>query len=180
MPNWCANELKLRHDDPTMIERARVAFDERALLTEFIPCPQELRDTVAGSLGRHDPSSNHAADLNEIKEQLNEKYFGYKNWYDWSVGTWGTKWDVGREDEYSPAAKIVDGEMVVSFNSAWSPPTGAYSLLEELGFDVSAQYYEPGVGFIGDYSDGIDNCYQIEGCPKYLADLFAIEEEEQE
>ena len=172
MPNWCENNLKLSHKDPAMMERARVAFDKGALLTEFIPCPQELKDTLAGSIARGDPARDYEADLHEFRQKLNIKYFGYKNWYDWSVGTWGTKWDVGKESEYETPAEIIDGEMVVYFNSAWSPPTGAYKILEGLGFDVSAQYYEPGAGFIGEYIDGVDSCYQIVGCPKHLDRQF--------
>lgn len=177
MPNWCDNKLKLSHSDPTMMERARTAFDERALLTEFIPCPQQLRDTLAGSKGRGNPAKDYEADLHEFRQKLNLKYFGYKNWYDWSVGTWGTKWDIGKEDEFAPNAEIIAGEMAVYFSSAWSPPIEAYKILEELGFDVSAQYYESGMGFIGEYSKGVNRCYQIGECPKHLVELFAVEED---
>lgn len=42
MPNWCANNLTLGHDDPAMIERVARAFEAGKLLQEFIPMPKEL------------------------------------------------------------------------------------------------------------------------------------------
>ena len=49
MPNWCNNTMTLEHDDPAMIERARTAFNGEGLLQEFIPVPEDLRNTVSGS-----------------------------------------------------------------------------------------------------------------------------------
>ena len=47
MPNWCSNRLTLTHTDPAMIDRAVTAYEQGRFLDEFIPVPQELRDTVA-------------------------------------------------------------------------------------------------------------------------------------
>ena len=53
MPNWCNNTVELYHDDPVMIERARKAFNDGALLNEFIPVPADLQ-IVAGCVGAKD------------------------------------------------------------------------------------------------------------------------------
>lgn len=42
MPNWCSNDVTLRHKDPAMIERAVKAYQAGKFLNEFHPMPQEL------------------------------------------------------------------------------------------------------------------------------------------
>ena len=60
MPNWCNNSVVLKHKDPAMIERARTAFNGEGLLQEFIPVPQDLRDTVSGSMGEDQREAHEA------------------------------------------------------------------------------------------------------------------------
>jgi len=87
---------------------------------------------------------------------------------DWDYGTavesWGTKWDIsleGLEFELLP-----DGRAMIHgwFESAWSPPTGAYEQFCENNDDVyiCASYFEPGMGFVGvwDNEDIGDVCYE--------------------
>jgi hypothetical protein len=69
--------------------------------------------------------------------------------YNRSVENWGTKWDV------EPTDVDFDGEtMSTSFDSAWSPPIELYAYLKEQGFEVTANYYEPGMDFGGFWNDG--------------------------
>jgi len=75
-----------------------------------------------------------------------------------SVNTWGTKWEV--EGEWS---ETDDGGLVLTFDSAWSPPIGLYEKLYTLGYEVTARYYEPGMAFAGTYEDGSDDCYDYSG-----------------
>jgi hypothetical protein len=35
--------------------------------------------------------------------------------------------------------------------------------LAEQGFDVTLYYYEPGMGYVGKWEDGCDDCYEYEG-----------------
>lgn len=155
MPNYCSNYATLRHDDYKMITRAKTAFKDRRLLDEFIPVPKELTDTMAGSYGDEDKQQ---ALLEQTKN--NREKFGYGNWYDFCIGEWGTKWDVG--DEHGVVAES-DHELTVSFESAWAPPLEAYNKLLDLGFDVVAFYYEPGMAFAGKYDNGDDDYYEIGG-----------------
>jgi len=148
MPNWCNNNLVLEHDDPEMITRAHNALERCEFLQEFIPVPEDLQ-IVAGSVG--DPVEQKEL---ERKTAENVKKYGYGNWYDYCVGEWGTKWDVGGQGQSDIHP---DGRMLhASFDSAWSPPVNAYAKLEALGFRVEAQFYESGMAFAGTYSDG--NC----------------------
>ena len=69
--------------------------------------------------------------------------------YNRSVENWGTKWDV------EPMDVDFDGTtLTTSFDSAWSPPIALYEYLAEQGFEVSANYYEPGMDFAGEWTDG--------------------------
>ena len=160
MPNWCSNNIVMTHPDPSMIQRAKTAFAAGRLLDEFIPCPQALRDTVAGSFS--DPVQKSAL---QRKEKANLKKYGYKNWYDFCANEWGTKWDIGGADEtlFSPLEETPDSIMEASFQSAWAPPIAAYEKLHGMGFSVSACYYEPGMSFCGMWVDGQDDLYELDG-----------------
>ena len=147
-----------------MLERAKAAFLDGKFLNEFIPLPKELEDTTAPA--------------RESNEALMEKY-GASDWYSWCVNNWGTKWDIS---PYS--CEIENGQLVGSFDSPWGPPTEAYAKLEELGFEVRAYYYEPGMGFAGVY-DGFDDCYDYSGMsadeaedylPEALDEMYGITE----
>jgi hypothetical protein len=70
MPNWCNNDVTLRHKDPAMIERAVKAYQEGKFLNEFIPMPQKLLEGTGDG------------------------------WYNWAVSNWGPKWDVGGSNEF--------------------------------------------------------------------------------
>lgn len=140
MPNWCANGVTLRHADPAMIQRAAKALQEGNFLQEFIPCPQELLDAVANG---------------QTNEALVAQH-GYSSWYDFNIANWGTKWDVSSEN-----VEIEDANTLsASFDSAWSPPIAAYERLMEQGFEIEAFYYEPGMGYVGKWADGVDDCYE--------------------
>jgi hypothetical protein len=79
-----------------------------------------------------------------------------EDWYQWQCNNWGTKWDFGK-DEYTDPATIENDKVVVSFNSAWSPPIQFYEKLVELDYNVRATYFEPGMAFCGIWDNGIDN-----------------------
>lgn len=152
MPNWCSNNLTLEHDDPAMITRAKEALDRGEFLNEFIPVPEELKNTMAGSYGDDAKQAELVA-----QTQRNVEKYGYGNWYDFCVGEWGTKWDVGGDGctDIHPGGRMLH----TTFDSAWSPPVNAYAKLEALGFRVDAQFYESGMAYAGTYSDG--NCDEI-------------------
>jgi hypothetical protein len=179
MPNWCNNTVTISHEDPAMIERVRKAFNEGRLLDEFIPVPQELRDTVSGHCG-----DGYAQELNQFKMELNLKYFGAKDWYDFCVSNWGTKWDVGADGQ--EAIDNDNNTLSLNFESAWAPPVTAYEKLMEQGFKIIAYYYEPGMAFCGKWDDGADDYYEYGGMsseevaatiPDDLDECFCISED---
>ena len=138
-----------------MLDRATKAFQQGGLLQEFIPCPQELRDTQAV----YYPDGHELKEAQDLLESRNIEKYGFKNWYDWQVAHWGCKWDIGGESE---PADLDDGVLTLSFDSAWAPPLEAYATLEDVcGFEIEAFYYEPGMAFCGTWLNGVDNCIDI-------------------
>lgn len=131
MPNWCMNDVTMRHSDPVVIEQAVKAYQQGQLLNEFVPMPQDVAGTDA--------------------------------WYQWCVNNWGTKWDVGGDGEFieQPDANTIN----LKFDSAWAPPTEAYQVMCGMGFEIQAFYYEPGMGFVGEFTGdsqgGNDNYYEF-------------------
>jgi hypothetical protein len=126
-----------------MIERAAKALQVGQFLHEFIPCPKELLEAVANFTKNEDMVAKH----------------GYSSWYDFNIANWGTKWDVSSDN-----VEIVDANtLTAGFDSAWAPPTRAYEQLMDLGFEVEAFYYEPGMQFVGKWADGVDEYYELGG-----------------
>jgi hypothetical protein len=151
-----------------MIVRAKAAFAEGRLLEEFIPVPAGLKDTT---------SPNRDGTAEELQAQ-----YGYTDWYNFCVNEWGTKWDVG---DGQGIQTWDDHELIVYFDSAWSPPIAAYEKLLDLGFTVYATYYEPGCAFAGIFEDGNDDHYDLsemdsgdvqQQLPPELDDAFGISE----
>jgi len=179
MPNWCNNVVELAHEDPAMLERAKAALNRGEFLQEFIPVPDDLR-IVAGRVGADEDQKQK--DL-VAQEEVNVAKHGYRNWYDFCVGEWGTKWDVGGD---GMTCEIENGRISTSFDSAWAPPIRAYEkLMMDLGFEVRAYYYEGGMCFAGVWEDGNDDYYDLSGMdseavkeelPQVLDEMFCISE----
>lgn len=163
MPNWCNNTITLTHTDSSMIDRARTALHTGSLLNEFIPVPKELRDTIAGCAGDAD---SYAQRLLTFQESLNMEFFGYKNWYDFCTAEWGIKWDVGIDQ----GQIISDKEHTIQFTACtpWGPPLEAYVKLSDLGFEIEATYYEPGMGFCGYWDNSESDHFQVENDAEWV------------
>ena len=146
MPNWCLNNATITHDDPAKLTELLEAYKRGELMEHFLPTPKDKN----GELD--------------------------KGWYDWRLGNWGTKWDVGGEYDYADCPD--HNTTVLSFDSAWSPPVGFYEFIKDQGFDIRASYFEPGIGFCGDWIDGMDNYYEGEwrDFPDHLIQEYNMEE----
>jgi len=171
MPNWCSNYLDLTHSNPQMITRAINALKRGEFLQEFVPCPKELKEAVAGSFADE-------AEQKKLEDQhkSNSEKFGYPTWYEFCVSEWGTKWDVESNDIYDQT----EISFSANFDSAWAPPVNAMEKLSDLGFEVRLCYYEPGMGFCGKYTTEYgDHTYEInkgDEIPEDLDEMFGISE----
>ena len=141
MPNWCENTVTLSHANPAMIARVKKAFAAGNLFNEFIPMPPGLPP----------------AGLQETEA-----------WYEWALENWGTKWDVGGDDEawaiILEQGTVVTPEAVgtyvkLAFRSAWSPPIPVYEKLSAEGFYIEASYSEEAMEFCGEWSTHAKEVY---------------------
>ena len=175
MPNYCNNDLHISHPDVKMMRRFVKAYNRNRLLNEFIPVPPELTDSGMSMeklmARRNKPyNADYEKEMKEFTESLNRKYFGYKDWYDFCVAEWGTKWDIGLGD-YGTILTADDARkscISIAFDSAWSPPIQAYEKLKDQGFEITAYYYESGMCFCGSWIDGDDQYYDIQGNSEWV------------
>lgn len=156
MPNYCNNTVKITADKATIkkIEQSLKTSDNDGFLNCIHPMPTELKGTVAGSEDAKPEFQKKQS------EQLIEKY-GFDNWYDWRVENWGTKWEVN--ECYGDPVISDNGETIeFGFDTAWSPPTGAYHNFLSKNPDASlfATYYEGGCDFMGVWDNGDDRHYE--------------------
>ena len=145
MPNWCNNTITISGPKDKITKLYNDAVAENGLLQVMYPMPKELEDTTSPA-----PKEGEPQPLVD----------GYDNWYDWRVNNWATKWDVDVEHlELSEDGTNISGW----FDSAWSPPTGAYEefLARNEDCSIKALYYEGGMDFGGEYIDGSDTCITL-------------------
>jgi len=159
MPNWCNNNITITGPNKIIDKIEKIAKTEEyeegqyGLLNYFYPMPDELRDTTADGTKR---------------KKLQKKY-GFDDWYGWAVENWSTKWDIhefyGVDRNY-----INDDESTIAFgfDSAWSPPIGAYQefLANNSNVSIRTTYYEGGCDFMGIWDNGDDICYEISSIAK--------------
>lgn len=180
MPNWCSNTTyvfgKTSNVKPFLdpIKEKIESLDEDSY-ADFIsihyPCPQELRDSTAnfvninnpipenwlnlvaeGTWTQEDYDSRVAETLADVerKKILIEKY-GAKDWYDWCIAHWGTKWGacdlyLGFTDNSNDTTEIE-----LRYETAWGPALEAIEYISEKfpKLIFSTFYREEGMGFQG-------------------------------
>lgn len=162
MPNWCDNNLYLTHEDPEMLKKAVDAWESSNFLATLVPEP-DYKVTPVAETFPNITAQYAKTEEEKAKALLNEPTIREDAWWDWRIQNWGTKWDVGYDADLDNHAQVNDNTMFVYFNSAWSPPTGAYEKLAELGYSIRAYYFEGGCSFCGSWIDGSDDCYSIDG-----------------
>lgn len=134
MPNWCQNNLTISHEDRSKVMEFVHAYKEGRACEHYLPVPKD-----------------------ENGELISDE-FSPNDWYRWRINNWGTKWDIGSDNNelHGLNPTVVDNEATMTFDSAWSPPVGLYEKLHQLGFSVDATYFEPGMAFCGIWHDGDD------------------------
>jgi hypothetical protein len=186
MPNWCNNTIEISHPDKSKMDALIASVNEGKFCNHVIPVPESLH-IVAGRVG--DDTDPKQVEL-EATQKSNLANHGYKDWYDFQVNEWGTKWDV---EPYNPVAYEVnlngdplpENKIVFGFDSAWAPPCGVADALIDQGYAVRLYYYESGMCFAGIYDENGDDFYELGGMsstevadslPSVLDDMFGISE----
>lgn len=76
---------------------------------------------------------------NYIKGFFNIKRYGERDWYDWSIKNWGTKWNAGDTVVYSD---------VIEFQTAWSTPIPVFVELSKRlkNVEINVDYADEDIG----------------------------------
>ena len=121
MPNWCYNVLTARGTKEeidsflaktTRANQSTDFADIEPIVFDFnsiIPMPNNV---FRGNIGQ--------------KEQDECAAQGIPNWYDWSIGHWGTKWNACHTD----VIRESDDKVCVCFSTAWSYPLPVIRLMK--------------------------------------------------
>ena len=125
-------------------------------------------------------SIENKEDRNLFKSLIDVPQDEYDNdWYNTNLKYFGTKWDVSHE-ESDP--QEFDGGLVLTPNTAWSPPIEfCVNLAKKYGVEVELYYYESGMDFCGKTSINSDGTYieedygYMEGLYNFEADYFWME-----
>jgi hypothetical protein len=145
MPNWCLNEVTVTGSEKELkpfmdkyVSENKEGTDKIKCidLEKILPTPKELTEVQA-------PNNDK-----KLAAKLIAKY-GASDWYNFHCDKWGTKWNVSGSN-YTRAS----GQIIMSFDSAWSPPIGAIielsRLCPKLTFNI--EYCEPSMCFAGNYT----------------------------
>jgi hypothetical protein len=157
MPNWCANNLTIEHEDRAKVMEFVHAYKQGKVCDHYLPVPRDgNREFIT--------DTNHP-----------------DYWYTWCVNNWGTKWDIGSDNNevHGLHPTVVGNQATMTFDSAWSPPIGLYEKLVELGFKVEATYFEPGMAYCGLFQDGEDDYTEYthkDMIPKRIWDEYNLSE----
>lgn len=178
MPNWATNILTVEGDEDevkkfihsVLVTTPDNDIDEEeceySILSRLLPCPKDLTDTVATNASAT-PNPRWAewlasGELTQMQydemvksneqqyaqQQANYAKYGFRDWYDWQVVNWGTKW--GDSDTCITARG--DGWVIFRFDTPWGPPIAgiakiAETLYPDLTFILS--YKEEGMAYAG-------------------------------
>lgn len=169
MPNWVYTELSVEGESPLEIQlfMDAVASDDSFFdFNKIIPMPDDI---YTGNLG---------ADERRI--------YGEKNWFDWSIMNWGTKWnaceanrDLIHEDD--------DKRVYYWFETAWSfcKPVMKALIKQFPNLHFSGRYADEDIGyncgeFWGDGGDlRVDECGDgSKDAIEFACDVLGIDSQE--
>ena len=154
MPNWCSNTIEIE--------------GTKEQINAFVSFLDEQTGKEWFSFFKPTPP--------ELKEE---------GWYEWNVENWGTKWNCDAQDWVKVENPNEDQSSVTFwFDSAWSPPTALYEFIEATStLNIKASYNEGGMGFVGEFVDGVDECFNyesledLENIPEHLVDEWNLAEQ---
>lgn len=190
MPNHCTNLLSCTSGKTIgSIIKKYLTDDGKCLdFEKILPFPECIK--ASGKYGdlafitakRNKLEEEQVKAEQEAQEKLCLETTGYKNWYDWSIANWDTKWNAYScytlEDNFNELEELSD----IGFQTAWSPPINVIRELAKLtGESLRMSYYDEGWMFGGEYlvnADGseVDNCYEdIDDCPDHLKEELDVQ-----
>jgi len=139
-------------DAIALIKAEKGDFTEVDRMTDYPWVDEKLKDKP--NTNRREFIIAHlkeTLDENTMKEgQMaldNIEKYGYSTWYDWKCRYWGTKWGA-----YNVHMGVIQGDiMEISYNTAWSPATPIFHMLNKMYPELvfSQTVMDEGMGFGG-------------------------------
>jgi hypothetical protein len=138
MPNWTSNRIYVEGDaaDIRAFLEAVKWQDELFDFNRIIPRPPLLDRTGSGMrqidgkeveawyIVKRDnedfPGQREKVRLFTPEEEAELAAIGHRDWYDWSVTNWGTKWNACRVQIDDSTAE--EGHIEILFDTAWCAP----------------------------------------------------------
>lgn len=155
MPNNTDVRVYIDHPSKKRIDDMVAIFEGESPFNMIIPMPEDI--SLANISYEERTASNG------------------RNWYDWRIANWGTKWDAYEVR----VQRLSDTSLYVMMETAWSPPIPIFEKLVELGFEVSAYYLDEGWMYIGQFECGEAFYFDVNlsDAPFNLIDEFNLEGE---
>ena len=95
-----------------------ISKDGEFNFSSLVPKPEILEKTISGN------TEEMQTDKYKAIEKEAMETTGFKNWYDWSIENWGTKWNA-----YS-TSYVNHGDLIeLEFDTAWSCPNPIFNSL---------------------------------------------------
>lgn len=162
MPNWCEDLLDIRGPKS---ERDRLKQQVRGTgecdetdskkhpaekLVDVLENPREMQELdfqkIIPMPSGLNGDSAPLPDASKEKDKERKKKYGAKDWYDWNVKYWGTKWNASEPCVYEDGNKLS-----YTFQTAWSPPEPVVIALAKQfpKLELTLKYWETGMGYRG-------------------------------
>lgn len=161
MPNWVRNRLTIdgvqeeinAFLDAVKGENGVIDFDKIIPMPPTLGVENSTMSSIAYDIITNQASQKSINKFNKLSEEEREKYlkigetmkfnmetYGYRDWYYWSIGNWGTKWNACHCELY---------DNVIEFDTAWSAPYPIYGKLAELfpNLIISFEYADEDCGY---------------------------------
>ena len=137
-------DVSLVKKDPIVIANIKNAFSK-----DWI---KEISLRAENEWNNWDDDKKKAHFENGKKLVDNYQKYGAINWYEWCIKYWGTKWNASN----SHVKDVDDNNVMITFNTAWSPPGGWLESLYERKIPFHLEWIEE-QGFHGEFIyDGIN------------------------
>jgi hypothetical protein len=190
MPNHCTNLLSCTSGKTIgSIIKPYLTDDGKNIdFNKILPMPEGIEKTCGSSsieeiTKKRTPEEEEARQKeNDLLQEQNEKDYGHKSWYDWSVANWDTKWNAYSCWTLEDGFNEIDDLSDIGFQTAWSPPINVIRELAKLtGESLRMSYYDEGWMFGGEYfvnADGSETnkCYEdIDDCPEHLKEELDVQ-----
>jgi hypothetical protein len=149
MPN-CYNSTTVHGDQETLtkfVEAITLDGDRSTYdLTLLSPIPEELQ--IASVFFRRDGDDDPEYQELLKKYEANEAKYGHRDWVDWCIENWGTKWAPSPNDR---PLEINLNILLLSYDTEWSPPSRLLQKISELfpTLTITNSFDEEGMEFWG-------------------------------